>query len=59
MTRNPTLRKYHTGLLKGAINENSVAVGKNLKGLSKELEKEDPDLFDELTSQNDANKQSD
>lgn len=48
MFKNPTLRRFYGNLIKDAINENKGAFVKNLRGMEKEIEKSDPDIFDEI-----------
>jgi len=50
MFKNPTLRQYYGNLMKDAINENKAGFIKNIKGMEKEIEKKDPDLFDSIVS---------
>ena len=58
MFKNKTLRRYYGNLIKDAINENKSGFLRNLKGMEKEIEKNEPDIFDELTSDQNTNKQS-
>ena len=56
--RNPTLRKFYGNMVKDAAKENSAGFLKNLKNMEEEIKKSDPDLFDLLASENDADKKS-
>lgn len=48
MFKNPTLKRFYGNLMKDAVNENKFGVLKNLKSMEKEIEKNDPELFDSL-----------
>lgn len=48
MFKNKTLRKYYANLMKDSINENKSGFLRNLKSMEKEMEENNPDIFDEL-----------
>ena len=48
MLKNPTLRRFYGNLMKDAVKENAAGVVKNIRAMEKEIEKSDPDIFDEL-----------
>lgn len=48
MFKNPTLRKYYSGVVQSAIKENKTGVLRNIKGLDKEVQKH-PEIFEGLT----------
>lgn len=50
MFKNPTLRQYYGNLMKDAIKENKAGFLKNIKGMEKEIQEKDPDLFDSIVS---------
>lgn len=54
MFKNPTLRRYYANLMKNAVNENKTGVLRSLSQMEKELKKTDPNIFDELTREQDA-----
>lgn len=54
MFKNPTLRKYYTNLMKSAVDENKTGVLRNLSRMEKELKKNDPDIFDQLISEQES-----
>jgi len=56
MFKNPTLRRFYGNLMKDAVSENKGGFIKNLRGMEKEINKSDPDIFDQLTSQNNSDK---
>ncbi len=47
--RNSTLRRFYGNLVKDAVNENKGGFIKNLRAMEKEIEKSEPDIFDELS----------
>jgi len=49
MFKNPTLRRFYGNMLKDAVNENKSGFLKNIKKIENEIEKKDPDIFDELS----------
>lgn len=53
MLKNPTTRRFYGNLVKDAVNENKAGFIKNLRSLEKEVKKSDPDIFDELMSEED------
>jgi hypothetical protein len=52
MIKNSTLRRYYGNLMKDAIKENKAGFLKNIKNIEKEIEKNEPDLFDKLSGDN-------
>lgn len=56
MFKNPTLRRYYSGLMKSAINENKTGLIRNLRGIEKEMQKNPEDWEEFLTRKQNANK---
>ncbi len=46
MLKNSTLRRYYTNLMKSAVDENKTGVIRNLRNMEKEIEKNEPDMFE-------------
>lgn len=48
ITRNPTLRRFYSNMMKDALKENSAGFLRNLKSLEKKLKEEEPDIFSRI-----------
>lgn len=58
MLKNPTLRKYYTNVMKSAVEENRAGFLREIKNLDKAVNEIEPDLFDVLAGEKNANKNS-
>ena len=58
MFKNATLRRYYGNLMKDAVKENKAGFLRNLRGMEKEIEENEPDIFDRLSRNDNSDKQS-